>query len=391
MATILYVIVRSISFGSSIGGMEKAAKEHLIEMSQSGYKVVLVAPPSKVVGEIPHGVTFMGIEWPRWDISKYLMTMGYAYYKWCEKVGLALSDEINININNIIHFHGASVGALMFLKNEVKSKIISVVNPHGMEEFGSGSIFRFPNRFFTRLLLKQALNADAVISTDPSIVLEVQKNLKVSREKIAMIPNTIDLDKMNRLCPRGAPKISILDESINLVSIGRIEHNKGYDLLADALFLVKDRMPGKIIKWSHYGRGKKSALIKKKVGKYKLSYKNVIDASDAEVYSALRDSALFVQPSRYEGSSLTTLEAMSYGCLIVAMPVGGIPDKITDGVTGFLCKAVSAVSLADCIIAALSNDNEDIRRSAMRVADENYDIKNSTRKYKELYAKLIDL
>jgi glycosyltransferase involved in cell wall biosynthesis len=43
-----------------------------------------------------------------------------------------------------------------------------------------------------------------------------------------------------------------------------------------------------------------------------------------------------VHPTRYEGSSLVTLEAMAHGRPVVATRAGGIPDKVRDGQTGRL-------------------------------------------------------
>jgi glycosyltransferase involved in cell wall biosynthesis len=107
-----------------------------------------------------------------------------------------------------------------------------------------------------------------------------------------------------------------------------------------------------------------------------------VGASDEDVQSAIANSSIFVQPSRYEGSSLTTLEAMTHGALIVAMPVGGIPDKIFDKKTGFLCKAVTTSALAMSLNEALNNTSK-------KYVQENFDISVSSKKYDELYKKIM--
>lgn len=40
----IFVVVRSISFADSVGGMEKAAKDHILEMVNVGYHVTLLCP-----------------------------------------------------------------------------------------------------------------------------------------------------------------------------------------------------------------------------------------------------------------------------------------------------------------------------------------------------------
>lgn len=82
-------------------------------------------------------------------------------------------------------------------------------------------------------------------------------------------------------------------------------------------------------------RKEKQSLLKLCI-KENVSLRIIENASDIEVQNGLYTCDVFIQPSRYEGSSLTTLEAMVHGCLIVATPVGGIPDKIVNQHTGFV-------------------------------------------------------
>ncbi len=71
----VYVIVRSISFSESVGGMEKAAKDHILEMIRVGYQVILICPSQKLLGNVPQNLIYMDIPWPIWDKHKIFMTM----------------------------------------------------------------------------------------------------------------------------------------------------------------------------------------------------------------------------------------------------------------------------------------------------------------------------
>ena len=44
----ILIVVRSVSFGIGVGGMEKAATQHIYEMHNKGYKIHLLAPREKV-------------------------------------------------------------------------------------------------------------------------------------------------------------------------------------------------------------------------------------------------------------------------------------------------------------------------------------------------------
>jgi glycosyltransferase involved in cell wall biosynthesis len=57
-----------------------------------------------------------------------------------------------------------------------------------------------------------------------------------------------------------------------------------------------------------------------------------------DVASVMRDLDVLVIPSEHEGMPRVLLEAFSAGLPVLAFPVGGIPEVIEDGVTGFLAK-----------------------------------------------------
>jgi len=87
---------------------------------------------------------------------------------------------------------------------------------------------------------------------------------------------------------------------------------------------------------------------------------------DERTLHALYERAdLLVHPTRYEGSSLVTLEAMAHGRAVVATRAGGIPDKVQDGVTGRLVAPGDRAALADALAEVVA-DRE--RRMAMGAA-----------------------
>ena len=57
---------------------------------------------------------------------------------------------------------------------------------------------------------------------------------------------------------------------------------------------------------------------------------------DALLHALYEAADVFVHATRYEGSSLVTLEAMAHARCVVATRAGGIPDKVVPGATGWL-------------------------------------------------------
>ncbi len=69
----------------------------------------------------------------------------------------------------------------------------------------------------------------------------------------------------------------------------------------------------------------------------------------------LRESNLFVRPSRFEGFGSSFIEAMAVGIPIIGTPVGGITDFLVDNKTGFLVPINDPQTLAKRIIYVKNN------------------------------------
>jgi glycosyltransferase involved in cell wall biosynthesis len=76
---------------------------------------------------------------------------------------------------------------------------------------------------------------------------------------------------------------------------------------------------------------------------------------EATLHALYARADVFVHASRFEGSSLVTLEAMAHGLPVLATRAGGIPDKVEDGLTGRLVAPGDVAALA-AAIAAVAHD-----------------------------------
>ncbi|GAA12557.1 putative glycosyltransferase [Gordonia alkanivorans NBRC 16433] len=167
--------------------------------------------------------------------------------------------------------------------------------------------------------------------------------------------------------------------------------NKGYDLLAQALGdrRIQDAV-GKSLRWTHFGDGAALDSVRAYANDHGVDLRIRSGCSDEEVQSELSGADLFVQPSRYEGSSLTTLEAMVHGRRIVATPVGGIVDKVIDGVTGHLAAEVTVESIAEAILRALGDEENSCGRGAMEAVNGRFSSEAESLLYQHLYKSLAE-
>jgi glycosyltransferase involved in cell wall biosynthesis len=130
--------------------------------------------------------------------------------------------------------------------------------------------------------------------------------------------------------------------------VGRLEGYKGFDDARAALAALhaQGRL-GPTWAWAIVGEGPGAALLRRGLTPTLAPHVHFTGRVEDGLLHALYERAdLFVHPTHYEGSSLVTLEAMAHGRAVVATRAGGIPDKVTHGVTGLLVAPADRLGLA---------------------------------------------
>lgn len=100
---------------------------------------------------------------------------------------------------------------------------------------------------------------------------------------------------------------------------------------------------------------------------------------------------VFALPSLSEGLPVAPIEAMCLGIPVVATKVGGTPEVVLDGVTGYLVEPADARALANRIIA-LGLDERlrvEMGRAGRRHFEETFDIARTAGRYEQLYATVV--
>jgi glycosyltransferase involved in cell wall biosynthesis len=146
-----------------------------------------------------------------------------------------------------------------------------------------------------------------------------------------------------------------LGQPIRLGSLGRLHRQKGYDLLIDALVLLKQRgfvssVPFKI---SIAGEGRDRAKLVAKAKKIGFSGLQLVGFVE-QPKQFLASLHLYIQPSRYEGFCISMHEAMQAGLTVIASKVGQMPYTVEAG-SGWVVDSGDVPALADALADALSH------------------------------------
>lgn len=184
--------------------------------------------------------------------------------------------------------------------------------------------------------------------------------------------------------------ITTSSESIKIVTIARLTWIKGLDVAIAAMGILKE----KGINFTYYiiGEGDQNYTERYKFMVYELGLKEEVvfcgKLSHKETLEHLTTADLYVQPSLNEGFCNAVLEAQAMGKLIIASNVGGLPENIVDGKTGWLFENLSSESLTqqiETVLALSEADKKTISQNTQKRIIEEFNIEKQQKEFIEFY------
>lgn len=157
--------------------------------------------------------------------------------------------------------------------------------------------------------------------------------------------------------PRGVPLVG---------AVGRLVPIKNIPLLLKAVALA--RRKGCDARVVIVGGGELRADLEAQAGSLGLGDAVIFAGWQPDLADVYADLDALVLSSSNEGTPISLIEAMAAGCPVVATRVGGVPDLITDGVTGKLVTPGDAEHLSEAILAVF-REPESTRLAAERAQE----------------------
>lgn len=179
---------------------------------------------------------------------------------------------------------------------------------------------------------------DAFINIFPDVRNRIQiiENIVLPEEIIQKAEETVEID---------------WDYSkVQIVSVGRLDYQKGFDIGARAAKILRDK--GYNFCWHVYGQGVMKDEIQQYIRENKLEKFYVLEGLNPNPYPYMKKADLIVQPSRWEGKSLVLDEAKILGKAIVVTKYPSISDQIIDGKTGIITE-IAPEAIAEGIISLI--------------------------------------
>lgn len=203
----------------------------------------------------------------------------------------------------------------------------------------------------------------------------------VSPKKIYVVPNPaiIDTSEPNTVMSLKVP-------SPYIVAMGRLNKQKGFDLLLNAFSLCKNKNLSLVI----LGEGSERDNLETMIEKMGIKDRVLLPGRVLQPKDILSKAEIFVLSSRFEGFPMALVEAMSCGLPVISFncPTGP-SDIIRDGVDGLLLPAGNVEALAKAIDSLSTNENEKQRLAsrAIEVTDR-FSLESVMKKWEEILNKI---
>jgi N-acetylglucosaminyldiphosphoundecaprenol N-acetyl-beta-D-mannosaminyltransferase len=237
----------------------------------------------------------------------------------------------------------------------------------------------FHNACLKKLTKKMLEKADVVLVLSQKEKEMIENKFEAQKLKVLFLENSVEFDE----------KFSTQKIPNSIIYLGRLEESKGLHELVEAMkILASDSSLSFTFKAFGAGRLQNYFIseMKKALGE-RFHFGGVISGEQKK--KLLAESDIFVLPSRYgEGLPMAMLEAMAYGCIIVASEMASVGEVISDGVNGFLIQPQNTSELVEKLKIALKIDDkfkQKLRQNARETIKSHFNIENYIKRLEKIY------
>jgi len=243
---------------------------------------------------------------------------------------------------DLVHSHtwyanlgGHLAGLLHGIPHVMTAHSLEPRRPWKAEQLGRGYEL---SKFCERTAVK---GADAVIAVSAGMRADILATYpEMNPDRVEVVHNGIDTDVWRPVPSTAAlDRLGIDADLPSMVFVGRVTRQKGVDHALDAAALI-DPAAQVVLCAGAPDTAAFGAEMRERAANLARRRGRVVWIEEmlprSELVQVLAHATVFVCPSDYEPFGLTNLEAMACELPVVASAVGGIPEIVVDGETGFL-------------------------------------------------------
>jgi len=360
------------------GGSGVVATELGKHLAARGHEVAFIsyAAPLRLT-ELPRNVSFHEVE-----IEEYPLLHHFPY-----TLALAskMAEVVRMKRIEILHVHYAIPfgAAALLAKQIVEDRDLKVVTTlHGTDITLVGN-----NASFKPVTTLTISHSDAVTAVSHFLEEETRRQFNIERP-IEVIYNFVDTERHEREIPPCIPPCRSCGQ-VTLMHISNFRPVKRVQDVVTIFAKVTAALDARLVL---VGDGPDACVAEETARRLgvldRVTFLGVVD----HVAPILAAADLLLLPSETESFGLVALEAMASGVPVVASDIGGIPEVVTHGETGFLASVGDTDRMAEHAIALLSDRTlcKRFSRAAVTRAAERFDHRQIVPQYETVYERLLD-
>ncbi len=293
----------------------------------------------------------------------------------------------------IIHIHHTRPMLTLLSRRNSLPNIPIIVTAHGLHI----RQYFFRHTPWSNMLYYLRLNLEKFLYNKADVVIAVSREdqqfirNKYGRKDCLYIPNGISATPSRLISAQRDQlrrELGIPPDKFLCLTIARFDFPKGYDVLVDAIALLKSQNALHNLHFLFVGDGKLKAPIYRKIQRLGLESVVCLPGRREDISNLLNLADLFILPSRWEGLPLTLLEAGAQKTPVLASDTWGIREIVQHEETGLLFPVESSRGLAKVLSEILKNnyDLPTLSENLYALVTQKYSYVNMIKRLKSVYS-----
>ncbi len=366
---------------ASVGGSGIVATELAKSLASRGHRIYVVSRDQPFrLGDDQPGVVFHRVVTPAYPLFRepqYLLSLATAITQLSRAVDL-----------DIIHAHYAIPHATAaYLARQILEgsgarppKVMTTLHGTDITVVGSDPSYAETIGFSIE-------QSDGVTAVSESLKADTYRGLPVTRD-IRVIPNFLDCRIHHRVPVDGLRERFASGGRAVVVHVSNFRPVKRVSAVVDVFARIRETVPSVLLL---VGDGPDLPHALARARELGLGEDVMAVGEQADVRQFLSIADLFLLPSATESFGLAALEAMACLVPVVASRVGGLPEVIDDGVSGFLRPPEDVDGMAACGIAILSDAelHERVAQAGRQAVDRRFCSDRVVPFYEQFYEEIL--
>lgn len=237
-------------------------------------------------------------------------------------------------------------------------------------------------KFLIKILYPKA---DKIIVNSEGVKRDLIVNFNLPEEKISVIFNPLDIEKIKRLSKEKVIEHLWFDDNIPMIiNVGSLSEPKAQEYLLKAFKLVREEADCRLV---FLGEGEKEEELKQLSVDLGISNDVAFLGFQNNPFKFIGRSDVFVLSSKFEGFPNALIEAMACGVPVISTRCQSGPEEIiTDTVNGLLVPVGNEGKLAEAILKVITNPDLSVSMaSAAKTTVLKFDVKTAIVNYERLF------